>query len=175
MLTAIHLTEHWVSNGGARERRQGAEVVCSCIGGTTIWTNQYPQSSQRLNHQPEGTHGGTHCSSCICRRGWLCGTSVRGEALNLVKAWFPSEGECHYREVGVGGLLSKGRGDGIRGFSGQMRKGDEICNWKKISNFKSWSCVFFTLYINLIFIYLQNFSRNTITYIVNLISIYLDP
>ena len=44
-------TEHRVPNEGARERTQGAEGVCSPIGGTTIWTNQYPQSSQGLNHQ----------------------------------------------------------------------------------------------------------------------------
>jgi hypothetical protein len=41
MLTAIHWTEHKVPNGGARERTQGVEGVCSPIGGTTIWTNQY--------------------------------------------------------------------------------------------------------------------------------------
>jgi hypothetical protein len=43
--------------------------VCSPIGWTTKWTNQYPQSSQGLNHQPKSTHGGTHGSSCICSRG----------------------------------------------------------------------------------------------------------
>ena len=32
-------------NGGARESTQGAEGVCNPIGGTTRWTNQYPQSS----------------------------------------------------------------------------------------------------------------------------------
>ena len=32
-------------NEGARETTQEAEGVCSTIGGTTIWTNQYPQSS----------------------------------------------------------------------------------------------------------------------------------
>jgi hypothetical protein len=36
MLTAIHWTEHRVPNEGARERTQGAEGVCSPIGGTTI-------------------------------------------------------------------------------------------------------------------------------------------
>ena len=35
-----HWTEHRVPNGGARERTQGAEGVCSPIRGTTIWTNQ---------------------------------------------------------------------------------------------------------------------------------------
>jgi hypothetical protein len=32
-------------NGKARESTQGAEGVCNPIGGTTIWTNQYPQRS----------------------------------------------------------------------------------------------------------------------------------
>ena len=48
MLTAIHWIEHRVPNEGTRERTQGAEVVCSPIGGT-IWTTQYLQSSQGLN------------------------------------------------------------------------------------------------------------------------------
>jgi hypothetical protein len=43
MLTAIHWTQHRVYNEGSRERTQGAEGVCSSIGGTTIWTNQYPR------------------------------------------------------------------------------------------------------------------------------------
>jgi hypothetical protein len=37
--------EHRVPNGGARESTQGAEGVCNPIGGTTIRTNQYLQSS----------------------------------------------------------------------------------------------------------------------------------
>jgi hypothetical protein len=36
MLTAIHWTEHRVSNEGARERSKGVEEVYSSIGGTTI-------------------------------------------------------------------------------------------------------------------------------------------
>jgi hypothetical protein len=41
MLSVNHWTEHRVTNGGARERTQGAEGVCNPIGGTTISTNQY--------------------------------------------------------------------------------------------------------------------------------------
>jgi hypothetical protein len=63
MLSVNHWTEHRVPNGGARERTQGADRICSPIGGTTIWSNQYPQSSQGLNHHPKSTHGGTHSSS----------------------------------------------------------------------------------------------------------------
>ena len=71
MLTANRWTEHRVPNEGARERTQGAEGVWSPLGGTTIWTNQYLQSSLGLNYQPDSTHGGTHGSSCICSRGSL--------------------------------------------------------------------------------------------------------
>jgi hypothetical protein len=35
---------------------------------------------------------------------------MRGEALGPVKAQCPSVGECQYREVGVGGLVSSERG-----------------------------------------------------------------
>ena len=47
---------HWLKiiavswETSAEERIQGTEGVCSPIGGTTIWTNQYPLSSQGLNH-----------------------------------------------------------------------------------------------------------------------------
>ena len=50
---------------------QGTEGIYSTLkGGTAIRTNQYPQSSQGLNHQPKIIHGGTHGFSCICSRGW---------------------------------------------------------------------------------------------------------
>jgi hypothetical protein len=49
--TALHRTEHRVPNEGARESTQGAEGVCCSIGGTLLWTNQYPQSSLGLSHQ----------------------------------------------------------------------------------------------------------------------------
>jgi hypothetical protein len=40
------------SNGGVRERIEGAERVCNPIGRTIISTNQSPQSSQGLNKLP---------------------------------------------------------------------------------------------------------------------------
>jgi hypothetical protein len=83
-LTAIHLTEHRISNEGARERTQGAEGVSS-----PIWTNQYAQSSQTLNHPANSTHGGTHVSNCLCSRGWPSQSSMEGEALGPVKALCP--------------------------------------------------------------------------------------
>ena len=36
--------------------------------------------------------------------------SMGGEALGPVKALCPSVGECHGQEVGVGGLVNRGRG-----------------------------------------------------------------
>jgi hypothetical protein len=66
---SMHGMEHRVPNEGARESAQGAEGVCSPIGGTTIWTNQYPQSSLGLNPQAKKTHGGTHGSRCLYSRG----------------------------------------------------------------------------------------------------------
>ena len=42
---------------------------------------------------------------------------MRGQDLGLVKALCPSVGECQDREAGVGELVSRGKVDGIRGFS----------------------------------------------------------
>ena len=44
-----------------------------------------------------------------------------GDVLGPVKAPCPSVGECQDREVGVGGLVSRGQGEGIGGF----RRGNE--------------------------------------------------
>jgi hypothetical protein len=43
--------------------------VCKLTGRTTISTNQTPESSQGLNHQPKSTYGGTHGSSFMHSRG----------------------------------------------------------------------------------------------------------
>ena len=54
MLTAIYWIEHRTPNEGARERTQGAEVVCSPIRGTSeehMFITSTPQSSLGLNHQ----------------------------------------------------------------------------------------------------------------------------
>ena len=94
-----------------------------------ISTNQNPQSSQGLNHQPRSTHGGTHGSSCICSRGWPCGTSMGGEDLDLVKVGCPNIGEYKNWERGVDGWVgehshkSRWRRDMIGGFWRE--------NWKR--------------------------------------------
>jgi hypothetical protein len=47
-----------------------------------------------------------------------------GEALGPVKVLCPNIGECQGQEVGLGGLVSRGRRKGI--FRGETRKGDYI-------------------------------------------------
>jgi hypothetical protein len=42
MLTVSYWMDHRALNEGARESTQGAEGVFNPIGGTTLWTNQYP-------------------------------------------------------------------------------------------------------------------------------------
>ena len=42
--------------------------------------------------------------------------SMGREVLSPVKALYPSVGECQDQEVGVGGLVSRGRGIGDRDF-----------------------------------------------------------
>jgi hypothetical protein len=44
-LTFRYWMDHRAPNGGARECIQEAKGICNPIGGTTIWTNQYPWSS----------------------------------------------------------------------------------------------------------------------------------
>jgi hypothetical protein len=48
------------------------------------------------------------------------------ETLGSEKARCPSVGECQDREMKVGGLVSRRKGDGIGGFGGETRKGDNI-------------------------------------------------
>jgi hypothetical protein len=98
VLAANHWAEHRVPNGGAREKTQGAEGVCSPLGGGTIGTNQYTPEISGINQG----------SSCIRSRGWTCLSSMGGEALGPMKALCPSVGECQGQEVGVGRLVSRG-------------------------------------------------------------------
>jgi hypothetical protein len=47
-----------------------------------------------------------------------------GEALGPVRVLCPSIRECQDQEAGVGGLVSRGRGDGIGGFwKGNQERG----------------------------------------------------
>jgi hypothetical protein len=46
-----------------------------------------------------------------------------GEALGPAKVLCPSIGECKGQEAGVGGLVSRGKGEGQGIFSGKTGKG----------------------------------------------------
>jgi hypothetical protein len=49
-----------------------------------------------------------------------------GEALGPVKVLCLSIGEGQDQEVGVGGLMSRGKQEGMGVFGGETRKGDNI-------------------------------------------------
>jgi hypothetical protein len=51
---------------------------------------------------------------------------MRREALGPMKAQCPSVGACLGQEAGVGGLVSRGRGNEIWGVGGKIRKGVNI-------------------------------------------------
>jgi hypothetical protein len=121
MLTAIHWKEHRFPNKGARKSIQGVEGVCSPIGGTTIWTNQYLQSSLGLNNQPKKTHGGTHGSSCRCSRGWPSWSWTGREALGPVKVSCPSIREFQGKKLEWVGWWAGLAGEGI----GSFRRGNQ--------------------------------------------------
>ena len=61
MLTVNYWMDHKAPNGGARESIQGAKEICNPIGGTTLWTNQYPRALD---------------SSCICIKRWPSRSSL---------------------------------------------------------------------------------------------------
>jgi hypothetical protein len=85
MFAAKHQTEHRDISGGVRGRTEGHEWICNTIGRTIISTNQMPQSSHGLSHQPKNMHGGNHGSICICSRGWPCLESKGGEVIGPVQ------------------------------------------------------------------------------------------
>jgi hypothetical protein len=58
-----------------------------------------------------------------------------GEAVGPMKSQCSNVWECQEREVGVGGLVSKGKGDGMGVFGGEVRK-RLIVEMYKISNKK---------------------------------------
>jgi hypothetical protein len=65
MITVSCWMGHMAPNGGAREITQGAGGNCNPMGGTTIWTNQYP---------------GALVFSCMCIKGWPSRPSLQREA-----------------------------------------------------------------------------------------------
>jgi hypothetical protein len=81
MSTANHWTECGVFNRGVRERAEGVEEVCSLIGRTTISTDQTPQYSQGISHQPR-EYTWLHR---YMYRGWPCHASMGGEVFGPMK------------------------------------------------------------------------------------------
>jgi hypothetical protein len=53
----------------------------------------------------------------------LVRSSMGGEALGPANILCPSIGECQSQEMGVGGLVSRGRWEGIGFFWGELGKG----------------------------------------------------
>jgi hypothetical protein len=89
MFSANHWAEHRVPNERARESTHGAEGVCSVIGGTTIWTNQCPQSYLGLNHQPKRTHGGPMVLAAYVAEDGLVGHQWEKRPLVLRRLYSP--------------------------------------------------------------------------------------
>jgi hypothetical protein len=79
--------DHRAPNGGARESTQGAKGICNPIGGTTLWTNQYP---------------GALDSSCICEhifnvREWI----QQGPGFSMDEYKDETAGESQYTGLHV--------------------------------------------------------------------------
>ena len=102
MLTVSYWMEHRASNGGARESTQRAKGICNPIGGTTIWTNQYP---------------GALDSSCMCIKRWPSWPSLGREAPWSSKLYMPQ-----YR--GKPGPRSGSEWVGKQGWGGDEGIGD---------------------------------------------------
>jgi hypothetical protein len=95
MLTVIYWMEHRAPNGGARESTQGAEGICSPIGGTTIWTNKYPWA---------------RVFSCRCSRRWPSRPSLEREAPRSCKLYMPQYSGTPGPRSGSGWVGKQGRG-----------------------------------------------------------------
>ena len=96
MLTVIYKMEHRAPNGGARERTQRDEGVCNSIGGTTLWTNQYP---------------GARVSSCIYIKRWPSRPSLGREEPWYCKLYMPQYRAKKWEWVGRGAGWEESIGD----------------------------------------------------------------
>ena len=97
MPTVIYWMEHRAPNGGARESTQGTKGNCKPIGGTRIWTNQYPRAL---------------VSSCICIRRWPSWPSLEREAHWTCKLYMPQYRGTPGPKRGSGWLGDWGSGYG---------------------------------------------------------------
>jgi hypothetical protein len=87
---------HRAPNGGARESTQGAGGICNPIGGTTIWTNQYPPLPELVSLAAYVSEDG------LFSHQWKERPIGRANFICL------STGERQGQEVGVGGGGSGG-------------------------------------------------------------------
>ena len=87
-LAVSYWMDHRAPNGGARESTQWAKGICNPIGGTTIWTNQYPRALD---------------SSCVCIKRLPSRPSMEREAHSTANFICPSTGERQGQKGGVGG------------------------------------------------------------------------
>jgi hypothetical protein len=91
--TVSYWMDHRAPSGGARESNQGAKGICNPIGGTTIWTTQYPPELVSLAAyvSEDGLVGHQWKERPIGRANFICLRT----------------GECQGQEVGVGGWGSE--------------------------------------------------------------------
>jgi hypothetical protein len=83
--------DHRAPNGGARESTQGAKGVCNPIGGTTIWTNEYPPTPELM-----------FLAAYVSEDG-LVGHHWKERPISLANFIYLSAGERQGQEVGVWG------------------------------------------------------------------------
>jgi hypothetical protein len=89
MLTVSYCIDHRAPKGVARESTQGPKGVCNPVGGTTVWTTQYPRELVTLAAyvSKDGLVGHHWKEKPIGRANFIC----------------PSTGEHQGQEVGEGG------------------------------------------------------------------------
>jgi hypothetical protein len=97
--------DHRAPNGGARESNQGAKGICNPIGGTTLWTNQYP---------------GALDSSCTCIKRWPSRPSLEREARWSCKLYMPQYRGTPWPKSGSGWVGGWGRVWGTFGIALEM-------------------------------------------------------
>ena len=91
LITAKHWTKLYEI---VRGRTEGVEEYCNTILRTTESTNQSPQDSQELNHQPKSIHG-LVCGPCyIYSRGLPCDPQWEGRCFLMCRLDSPEMGDA---------------------------------------------------------------------------------
>jgi hypothetical protein len=113
--------DHRAPNGGARESSQGAKGICNPIGGTTLWTNQYP---------------GALDSSCICIKRWPSRPSLEREAHWTCKLYMPQYRGMPGPKSGSGWVGESGGGcEGLLGYHWKCKWGKYLIKKKRSDMF----------------------------------------